>query len=121
MGQVFDQDPQGSMMTFGTLLRRVIAMPGRLMTDGKDPDLFEHFAVVAQRLGVYTAMDYASIVEHLVATWKVPQRSVTGRAAAMQDFLCKHAERCRSMADRVTESLAKQPPIPFSWIHGRTA
>jgi acyl-[acyl-carrier-protein] desaturase len=121
MGKVFDLDPNASMMTFGAMLRRVIAMPGRLMTDGKDPDLFEHFAVVAQRLGVYTAMDYASIVEHLVATWDVPSRSVSGRAAAMQDFLCKHAERCRSMADRVTESLAKQPPIPFSWIHGRTA
>jgi acyl-[acyl-carrier-protein] desaturase len=118
---VFEEDPEAAMMTFGAMLRRVIAMPGRLMSDGKDPDLFEHFAVVAQRIGVYTATDYASIVEHLVATWGVAGRSVSGRAAAMQDFLCKHAERCRSVAERVSESLAKQTAVPFAWIHGREA
>jgi len=121
MGQVMDLDPNGGMITFGSLLRRVIAMPGRLMTDGKDPDLFEHFAIVAQRLGVYTTTDYAEIVEHLVSTWDIAKRSVTGKAAAMQDFLCKHAERCRSLADRAAETIAKQPAVPFAWIHGRTA
>jgi len=120
MGQVFDQDPQGSMMTFGTMLRRVIAMPGRLMFDGKDPDLFDHFAVVAQRLGVYTVDDYASIVEHLVGTWNVAGRSVSGKAARAQEFLCKHAERCRGAAAKTAEAVAKAPPVPFSWIFDRT-
>src|SRR4051812_38897404 len=41
------------------LFRRVIAMPGRPMYDGRDPDLFGHFAAVAQRLGVYTVEDDA--------------------------------------------------------------
>src|SRR3954471_15423903 len=57
MGRVMDQDPEGGMVTIGSMLRRVIAMPGRLMTDGKDPDLFDHFATVAQRIGVYTVED----------------------------------------------------------------
>lgn len=121
MGRVFESDPEAAMITFGTMLRRVIAMPGRLMTDGKDPNLFDRFAIVAQRIGVYTATDYASIVEHLVKTWDVAGRSVSGRAAAMQDFLCRHAEQCRSMGERVTESLARQPAAPFAWIYGRTA
>ena len=43
------------MITVMSMLRRVIAMPGRLMFDGRDHNLFDHFAAVAQRLGVYTA------------------------------------------------------------------
>jgi acyl-[acyl-carrier-protein] desaturase len=83
--------------------------------------LFEHFASVAQRLKVYTAFDYASIVRHLVATWKVPTRSVSGKAAAAQEFLCRQAERLESLADYVGAEAAKQPPTKFSWIHDRTA
>jgi acyl-[acyl-carrier-protein] desaturase len=119
MGRVLEEDPQGGMITIGSMLRRVIAMPGRLMFDGKDPDLFDHFAIVAQRLGVYTVDDYASIVEHLVATWNVAGRSVSGKAARAQEFLCKHAERCRSAAAQAAETVAKAPAVGFSWIFDR--
>ena len=121
MGAVLDQDPEGGVATCGEMLRRVIAMPGRLMYDGKDPDLFDHFAVVAQRLGVYTVHDYAAIVRHLVQTWRIADRAVSGRAARAQDFLCRHAERIDATADAVAERVAAQPRVPFSWIAGRTA
>ena len=39
------------MMTFRGMMKRIIAMPGKLMFDGKDPDLFDHFATVAQTDG----------------------------------------------------------------------
>jgi acyl-[acyl-carrier-protein] desaturase len=119
MKQVIDQDPDGGLISVMSMLRRVIAMPGRLMFDGKDPDLFDHFAAVAQRLGVYTVHDYASIVEHLVDTWDIAHRTVTGKAARAQDYLCKHAETCRAKAGQVAELAAKQPPVPFSWIFDR--
>src|SRR5688500_10159193 len=61
MSAVLDADPAGGVISAGSVLRKVIAMPGRLMYDGKDPDLFEHFSLVAQRLGVYTVLDYAAI------------------------------------------------------------
>ena len=121
MGAVMEQDPEGGLTAFGTLLRKVVAMPGRLMFDGKDPDLFDHFSVVAQRLGVYTVADYVSITRHLVDTWDVGARSVTGKAARSQEFLCKHAERIESQAERAAERLAAEPRYPFSWIHDRTA
>src|SRR4051812_11609524 len=121
MGEVFNQDPEGALIVTMGILRRVIAMPGRLMYDGKDPDLFDHFAAVAQRLGVYTVTDYATIVEHLVRTWRVAERSASGKAARAQDFLCKHAEKCHSVAAQVAEQAAKQPPVGFSWIFGRKA
>ena len=121
MGRVLDEDPAGGLTVIMQLFRRVIAMPGRLMYDGKDPDLFDHFAAVAQRLGVYTVEDYAGIVEHLVETWKVADRSVTGKAARAQEYLCKHAETCRSKAAQVAEAAAKQPPVRFSWVFDRCA
>src|SRR5436190_12725574 len=119
MGRVMDLDPEGGLITIMSMFRRVIGMPGRLMFDGKDPDLFDHFATVAQRVGVYTVEDYADIVEHLVKTWNVAGRSASGKAARAQDFLCTHAEKCRSMADRAATKMAAEPPVAFSWIFDR--
>jgi acyl-[acyl-carrier-protein] desaturase len=119
MGRVLDEDPEGGIITVMSMFRRVIAMPGRLMFDGRDDNLFEHFAAVAQRLGVYTAIDYADIVEHLVATWGIAGRSVSGKAARAQDYLCQHAERCRTIASQVAEVVARAEPVRFSWIFDR--
>lgn len=121
MDAVMDADPAGALISLGTLLRRVIAMPGRLMSDGKDPDLFDHFSAVAQRLGVYTVSDYAAIVEHLVKAWDVAHRCVSGKAARMQDFLCSHGDRCQAMAAEAAQVVGQQAPVRFSWVFDREA
>lgn len=121
MGQVLQRDPQTAVLVFKQMMRRVIAMPGQLMFDGKDPDLFDHFAAVAQRMGVYTAHDYAAILKHLVETWGVAGLSVSGPAAAAQETLCALAERMGEIADAVTDRAARSPPVPFAWIHNRSA
>lgn len=118
MGRAMDEDPEGGIITMGTMLRKVIAMPGRLMTDGQDPDLFDHFAAVAQRLGVYTVTDYGKIVEHLLSTWRVAARSVSGKAARAQEFLCKLPARCQAAAAQAADR-PKDPPVKFSWIFDR--
>ncbi|HVX85006.1 MAG TPA: acyl-ACP desaturase [Phycisphaerae bacterium] len=119
MGHVFDADPNGALLAFRNMLRSLIAMPGKLMYDGKDPDLFDHFAIIAQRHEIYTVHDYAAIIEHLVKTWRIATRHATGAAAKAQEYLCRQAERYASLADEVTSSLRAQPPIAFSWIHNR--
>ena len=121
MGAVFQKDPNGAMIAFRNMLRTVIAMPGRHMYDGRDPNLFDHFAVVAQRSDVYTVHDYADIIGHLVKTWEVASHSVTGSAARCQEWLCRQAERYASLADEVTNALHERPLYPFSWIHDRVA
>jgi len=121
MGHVMDQDPEGGLVAMMSILRRMVSMPGRLMFDGKDPDLFDHFAGVAQRLGVYTAGDYAQIVAHLVTTWNVATRTVSGKAARAQEYLCKHAERCHSVAAKLSDSMSVHTPFGFSWIFDRQA
>ena len=119
MSAVMAQDPEGAVIAFGTLLRRIIAMPGRLMFDGKDPDLFDHFAAVAQRLGIYTVRDYAAIVRHLADAWGIASRCVSGKAARAQEFVCRHAERVEEQADSAAERVASAPAVRFSWIHDR--
>lgn len=119
MGQVLDRDPAGGITSIRGMIRGLIAMPGKLMYDGKDPDLFDHFAVVAQRAGIYTVRDYASIIEHLVKTWDIAGRKVTGKAAHAQEYLCRQAERYERLADEMSAALEKQPQVAFSWIHDR--
>jgi acyl-[acyl-carrier-protein] desaturase len=120
MGRVFELDPEGALNTCRTLLRRVIAMPGRKMYDGQDPDLFEHFSAVAQRLGVYTVTEYAEIIEHLVKTWHIASLSVSGKAARAQEYLCGLGAQYRKLAESVGQTLANAEKVPFSWIEGRS-
>jgi acyl-[acyl-carrier-protein] desaturase len=94
-------------------------MPGKLMYDGKDPTLFDHFATVAQRTGIYTVVDYAQILEHLLKTWRVADRQVSGKAARAQEYLCNLPKHYESIADRILETLEEQPPVAFSWIFDR--
>lgn len=121
MAAVLDEDPAGGILAFAGMLARQITMPGRRMGDARHPRLFDQFAIVAQRLGVYTAGDYAAVVEHLVKAWRIADRSVAGDAARAQETLCTSSERYRRLADRVAATVRKQPPVPFPWIGGRTA
>lgn len=120
MGKIFEIDPEGALDTCRSMFRRV-AMPGRKMFDGKDPDLFEHFAAVAQRLGVYTIRDYASILSHLIKTWQIAALSVTGKAARAQDYICNLPAQYEKLADHAANCMEKFERVPFSWINGRLA
>jgi acyl-[acyl-carrier-protein] desaturase len=121
MSAVLAHDPAGGILAFRSMLGATIAMPGRFMEDGRDPDLFDHFAIVAQRTNVYTVRDYASIIEHLVKVWDIAGRSVTGEAARAQEELCRVSARYLRLAERTEAALAKQPLRAFSWIRDRMA
>jgi len=117
VGEWMDRDPADAVLTFRAVLKDKISMPGRLMYDGKDLDLFDHYAVVSQRTGAYTVQTYAKIIRHLVETWDIPHRSLSGRAARAQDYLCQQPDRYEYFAEEIEASLAKQPNVSFSWIH----
>jgi len=119
MDRVLDHDPGGAMLAIRKMIRGLIAMPGKLMYDGKDPDLFDHFAVVAQQTKVYTVHDYADIMEHLVKTWRLADRCVTGAAALAQDYLCRQSEVYHHLADRYEDHIQNQPVAAFSWLGRR--
>jgi len=119
MGKVFEMDPEGALGTCRSMFRRVIAMPGRKMFDGQDPDLFEHFAAVAQRLEVYTIRDYAAILTHLIKTWNIAGISTSGKAARAQEYICSLPAQYEKLADEATGKLEGAPKVKFSWIGGR--
>lgn len=121
VAEMFARDPEGTLLAYRSMLRRLIAMPGSRMTDGREPNLFEHYAAVAQRSGVYTSHDYASIIGHLNEAWGVAGLSVAGKAAKAQDYLCRQPERYESLAPEIAGRMAERLPVRFSWLHGRSA
>ncbi|KAA8532144.1 hypothetical protein F0562_006714 [Nyssa sinensis] len=118
--KLFEIDPDGTVQDFADMMRKKISMPAHLMYDGRDDNLFEHFSAVAQRLGVYTAKDYADILEFLVGRWKVEELtglSAVGRKA--QDYVCGLPPRIRRLEERAHGRAKQAPTIPFSWIFDR--
>jgi len=116
MNKVFDLDPAQAVQAFAKMMKKKITMPANLMYDGKTPDLFSKFSAVAQSIGVYTARDYADIIDHLVKKWKVATiQGLSGAAAEAQDYLCGLANRYRRIADRLSFSGTEK----FSWIFDR--
>ncbi|XXG42658.1 hypothetical protein AAC387_Pa01g2883 [Persea americana] len=88
--KLFDVDPDTTMLSFAYMMGKNITMPGSLMFDGEDKKLFHHFSSMAQRMGMYTAIDYVDVLEFLITRWNV---------------------------DKATANAS--PPVPFSWIFNR--
>jgi acyl-[acyl-carrier-protein] desaturase len=119
IGEVMERDPEGGILAYRAMLKGRIAMPGRLMFDGKDPDLFDHFGSVTQRIGAYTFQDYGEIIAHLNEAWDIEHRPVSGKAAQAQDYICRQPMRYDHLADEIASRVAEQPRVRFSWIHDR--
>ncbi|GMI93021.1 suppressor of SA insensitive 2, FATTY ACID BIOSYNTHESIS 2, lesion dwarf mimic 1 [Hibiscus trionum] len=118
--KLFEIDPDATVLSFADMMRKKIAMPAHLMYDGRDDNLFDNFSAVAQRLGVYTARDYADILEFLVNKWKVTEitgLSAEGRKA--QDYVCGLPPRIRRLEERAQGRAKQAPKVPFSWIFDR--
>jgi acyl-[acyl-carrier-protein] desaturase len=103
MSQIFDIDPNGALKAFEQMMRNQIVMPSVLMGEGSaNPGMFTDFSNITQQIGVYTSMDYAGIIEHLVSLWKV--ETLTGLKDGMskaQDYLCTLADRYKKIAARM--------------------
>jgi acyl-[acyl-carrier-protein] desaturase len=118
--QLLRLDPDGAMLAIADMMRKRITMPAHLMHDGRDMDLFQHFAAVAQRLGVYTARDYADIVEFLVKRWRLEalEGGLSGDGRRARDFVCGLPQRMRRASERAEDRAKKDEPrkVKFSWI-----
>jgi len=130
--QVLARDPDGAVLAFADMMRKGVLMPAHLMDDGAHAgangrSLFADYAAVAERAGVYTAWDYADIVDHLVARWGVAGREgLSGEAAAAQEFLAGHAARVRRLAQLADERRERArrrgragASASFAWLRGR--
>jgi len=125
--EILDRDPDGILAVFADMMKGQIVMPAELMTDGKDPDLYENFSNVAQRLEVYTAIDYAEIIGHLVRTWDLENLDgLSSEAEKDRDYLVRLPNRYKKLAERAMNKAKKEgvdevPTKSFNWIYGREA
>jgi len=124
--EVLNRDPNGFMKVLGEMMRGQIVMPAEQMTDGSNPNLYTDFSEIAQRLGVYTAFDYADILEHLVKRWDLGQiEGLSPEGEKEQQYICRLPDRYRKLATRSMNKKKKatEDVIPdkvaFDWIFGR--
>jgi acyl-[acyl-carrier-protein] desaturase len=116
MTKVFEVDPAKAVLAFAQMMKSKIAMPAMLMDDGKDKNIFSKFSLVAQKIGVYTAKDYAEIIGALVHEWKIEGLTgISGASAKAQEYLCRLSERYLKLADRLSFSGVEK----FSWLYDR--
>lgn len=122
--EIIKRDADGLIMTFGDMMRGQIVMPAEHMTDGINHNLYDDFSAVAQKLGVYTAIDYAEIIGYLVKRWDLENiEGLSSEAEKEREYICKLPERYRKLAERSMNKKKKvseeEPERKFSWIHGR--
>lgn len=117
--KLLEVDPNEAMIAIGYVMQKGVPMPAHLMQDGQDPQLFQHFCHVAQRIGVYTANDYIGILEFLIGRWRLEKLEglTSDEAKRAQDFVCGLAQRMRKIQKR-TKNIE---PIraKFSWIFNK--
>jgi len=120
MAEVVRRDPEGGLDALHATLAHGIVMPARTMTDGVDRRLFQHFADVGHRAGVYTLEDYAANLAQLIEGLGLAGlRGLSGEAERARDELCALPERYARLADERRAHPSR--PVPFSWIYGRRA
>eukprot|EP01024_Parvocaulis_polyphysoides_P046639 TRINITY_DN44016_c0_g1_i1.p4 TRINITY_DN44016_c0_g1~~TRINITY_DN44016_c0_g1_i1.p4 ORF type:complete len:119 (+),score=8.36 TRINITY_DN44016_c0_g1_i1:193-549(+) len=115
------------MLAFADMMKKQIVMPAHLMDDCEHKDrtgrtLFADFSKVAERIGVYTAFDYADITEFLTKRWRISElKNLSPEAQEAQDYICKLPTRIRKLAERSAARKTKSvQQESFSWIYGRS-
>lgn len=118
MNKIFEVDPNEAILAFEDMMRKKIVMPAHFLREVglKIGQTFGHFTDAAQRLGVYTAVDYVEIMQQLLVDWRI--ESLTDLDAAgekARDYLIALPNRLLRVAERM-----KNPTIDykFTWIAG---
>ena len=118
MQGIMGRDPEGALAALRDTLGRV-AMPAKNMTDGRSRTLFQDFAAVGQRIGVYGLRDYADNVQGFVDELGLDTLSgLSAQAAEDQEVICRLPERYRRQAEILDRHRTR--PKSFRWIHDRT-
>lgn len=114
--RIFEVDPSQMMMAFHYMMKRKIVMPAHFLRESGDKisSAFEEFSNTAQRIGVYTAMDYVETLEKLIKTWDLDKISnLTDEAEKARDYLMKLPARMSRIAERLT---IPENSFKFKWV-----
>lgn len=116
VAKIFEIDPSEMMLAFEDMMRKRIAMPAHFLRQAGESigQTFAHFSDAAQRLGVYTSLDYTHILELLIKEWDIANiSSLNAKAEKARDYLMGLPDRFK----RISERGLKAPlEYQFSWI-----
>jgi acyl-[acyl-carrier-protein] desaturase len=118
VAKIFALDPSEMMLAFEDMMRKKIVMPAHFMRQQgeKIGQTWTHFSDAAQRLGVYTSLDYTQILDSLIKEWHIGNiGNLTVAAEKGRDYLMALPERFMKIAERTT---IKSPlDYKFNWIY----
>lgn len=114
--RIFEVDPDEMMLAFADMMKKKIVMPAHNLREvgEKAGKAFVHFSEVAQRLGVYTSLDYVDILEGLNKDWDIGNiNDLKEEGERARDYLIDLPDRLRRVIGRI-----KVPDIErqFSWV-----
>jgi acyl-[acyl-carrier-protein] desaturase len=116
VNRIIKIDPSELILSFEYMMRKKITMPANLIRESGESigTAFEKFSESAQRIGVYTALDYVDILDKLNTKWEIDKlMNLTDEAEKARDYLLKLPARMTRIAERmVTPSEEKI----FSWV-----
>lgn len=118
IAQIMKVDPNEVLIAFEDMMRKKIVMPAHFLREAGTHigHTFSHFSDAAQRLGVYTAIDYVEIMQQLIKDWQIESvRELNETGEKARDYLMRLPDRLLRIAERL-----KNPSLEykFSWIHG---
>ena len=118
ISRVFEVDANEAMLAFEDMMRQKIVMPAHFLREVglQMGQTFGHFTDAAQRLGVYTAVDYVQIMKQLIEDWQIEKlRDLNEAGEKARDYVMNLPDRLLRVADRM-----KNPSLEykFSWIAG---
>lgn len=114
--KIFEIDASEMMLAFEDMMRKKIVMPAHFLRQSgeKIGTTFSHFSDAAQRLGVYTSIDYTRILESLIKEWDIANiGGINAAAEKARDYIMALPQRFRNVAER---GLKAPIEYEFNWI-----
>jgi acyl-[acyl-carrier-protein] desaturase len=117
IGRIFELDTNEMMLAFEDMMRKKIVMPAQALREiGESVNTFANFSDAAQRLGVYTSVDYVNIMKELIDEWKIDSlTNLQENGEKARDYVMKLPDRLTKIAERM---IIPERELKFSWIHG---
>lgn len=113
---ILEYDPNEMLNAFAHMMKQKIVMPAQFVREAGEPigSAFENFSNAAQRLGVYTALDYVDILERLNQYWEIDKiRELNDQGERSRDYLMKLPERLRRISSRIATPVDQHI---FKWV-----
>ncbi|MGL4630525.1 MAG: acyl-ACP desaturase [Leadbetterella sp.] len=116
ISKFLEVDSSEVILAFEDMMKKKIVMPAHFLreTGDKIGGLYSHFSDSAQRLGVYTSLDYVKILEDLLDEWKIGfVGGLTGEAEKARDYLMALPDRLKRIANRTR---VPELAYEYKWI-----